>query len=89
MSVEIITQEKLNVRIGSSVAPFQGLEHVSRSYRQFVSALNVGSSRAPSCVIETSGGVVVGRVSYNGRVWEGGEYTPDADLLYCPSVEAA
>jgi len=89
LSLTLTTKEPLFVRIGSSRAVFQGLEHVSRAYRKLVAHYDVGSSRAPLCIIETENGEGVGRVSYNGRVWNGVEWTVGDKPLYCPSEEVA
>jgi hypothetical protein len=41
-----------------------------------------GASRTPSPKIVDERGEVIGHVSYNGRVWSGATYVPDATPLY-------
>jgi hypothetical protein len=41
-----------------------------------------GASTIPSPKIVDERGEVIGHVSYNGRVWAGASYVPDAQPLY-------
>lgn len=42
----------------------------------------LGSSRFPGVEITDDAGTPVARISYNGRVWPAGPYTPGAEPLY-------
>jgi hypothetical protein len=41
-----------------------------------------GTSNTPSPQIVDEAGNVIGRISYNGRVWPDADWTPDSTPLY-------
>jgi hypothetical protein len=56
----------------------------SAAVRKFIGTR--GSSQCPRGMgLISDGGKIVAHVSYNGRVWAGGEYVPGAPLLYDPN----
>jgi hypothetical protein len=74
------------VRIGNRLFPFTSFEDVSRAYRSTIERLGIGGSQTPPCHILDHRGIVVGNVSYNGRVWLGDErsWEPGQRPLYDP-----
>lgn len=69
-----------------SCAPMQcdTLNQASAAYRAFIKENFFGASEAGTCRIYANGRQVA-YVSYNGKVWSGTHYQPDAKPLYDPS----
>lgn len=59
-------------------------EELSRQYAAARDASGEGASTFPSPAIRSDAGEVVGRLSYNGRVWGPKEWEPGDVPLYCP-----
>lgn len=57
------------------------LENLSRGFRNEIEDNILGASDMMKPDEVTDNGVVIGRISYNGRIW-----TPTGDLLYDPSA---
>jgi hypothetical protein len=58
------------------------LEEASRKFCIARDRAGEGATRTPTPLIVDERGVVIGHISYNGRVWSGSEYGVDAQLLY-------
>ena len=67
----------------SPEVPINTLNDASAKYRAFIEENGLGASGAGRCLIMQSG-KVVGRVSYNGKVWEGNTHTPNATPIFQP-----
>lgn len=52
--------------------PVDSAEAASRIWQMYRDALNLGGSESPNALLKV-GGMTVGHVSYNGRVWKGQE----------------
>lgn len=55
--------------IGRRYYPADSLEQVSRAYRATIEHLGLGASQTPPCQIFDRNGDLIGRCSYNGRIW--------------------
>lgn len=84
MSLVLLNEEPLFVRIGNQRAPLVSLKHASDGYKAFTSHYDLGGRDSPPCTIETEDGVCVGRISYNGRVWDKPEWSDGDKPIYCP-----
>lgn len=67
----------------SEFVPMTTLNEASAAYRAFIEAHCLGASEAGECLIY-HGNKVVAHVSYNGRVWEGEGYNPNAKPIFEP-----
>ena len=63
--------------------PLEAINDASALYRAFITEHNLGSSQAGVALIKT-GELRVARVSYNGKVWEGDSWNPNAKPIYEP-----
>jgi hypothetical protein len=61
----------------------------SRVCREYIAAHNLGGGNWSGGRITDRKGVEVGRVSYNGKVWGPGEWTPGTTPLYVPGASPA
>lgn len=68
--------------------PIQTLNEASAKYRAFLDAQGLGSREAGRCFIYQSGKAVA-HVSFNGRVWAGRAYKPNAVPIYDPMATPA
>lgn len=73
------------LRIGFALHPVSEPVEASRLYRAKVGGR--GASSMPEGQLINASGEIVGRVSYNGRVWPDVTYKPGDVPIYCPSVE--
>jgi hypothetical protein len=62
------------------------LAGISRAARDYITDNDLGGGNfAPDPI--TKNGESVGRVSYNGKIWPLGEWTPNMQPIYDPAVE--
>lgn len=78
-SVKIVGSECGN----SPEVPIETLNDASAKYRAFIAENGLGASGAGSCYI-LQNKKIVAHVSYNGKVWEGKSWTPDAKPIFDP-----
>jgi hypothetical protein len=76
------------LQIGRKRFQIASFEEASRMFCAARDKLGEGASRTPSPKIVDERGEVIGHVSYNGRVWAGETYVPDAAPLYDNRAEA-
>jgi hypothetical protein len=70
------------LEIGCKRFQINSYEEASRMFCAARDKTGEGASRTPSPTIVDERGDVIARVSYNGRVWTGATYVPDAVPLY-------
>ena len=58
------------------------LADLSAYFCNWRDGLDLGASQMPKGFVLDSDGSVIGHISYNGRVWAGVEYAPNASPLY-------
>lgn len=75
------------LEIGSKQFQISSLAEASRMFSAARDEFGEGASRTPSPLIVDEHGVVIGYISYNGRVWAGTSYVPNAQLLYDNRLE--
>lgn len=71
--IPMTPSESLFVKVGRTKLPFQGAAHASRAYREAIERSGLGASQTPTCTIVDQSGVIIGRISYNGKVWLGSD----------------
>ena len=76
----------LTLKFGRRVIPVANLEAASTVYGIHRDRSTSGASRFPAGFITDTDGKVVARVSYNGNVWEPGEWKPGAVPLFRPKA---
>jgi hypothetical protein len=67
--------------------PLEAISDASALYRAFIHEHNFGSSQAGVALIKFGKQRIahtVARVSYNGKVWEGDSWNPNAKPIYEP-----
>lgn len=74
-----------SVRIGRRIFPFSDCAQISAAYRASIESLGLGASQTPQCEILDASGAIVGRVSYNGRIWLGADWQSGDRPLYDPA----
>lgn len=79
MSNEITTRNDLLIRIDGRTWKYTGPEAASKAYRAAIYKVDATMHTAPDCEIIRPDGTVVGRISYNGRVWEVSDGYPQYD----------
>lgn len=57
------------VKVGRKAYPFTSYKDASAAYMQTCVALDVGSSRAPNCLLLDANMRPIGSISYNGKAW--------------------
>ena len=60
------------------------LAEASRTYRRLRDESGLGASRFPTATVLGADGVEIGQLSYNGRIWPPGKWTPGRTPLYTP-----
>jgi hypothetical protein len=70
------------LEIGRKRFQIASYEEASRMFCAVRDKMGEGASRTPSPNIVDERGKVIAHVSYNGRVWAGATYAPDAMPLY-------
>jgi hypothetical protein len=75
------------LQIGRKRFQIATFEEASRMFCAARDEAGEGASRTPTPLIVDERGVVIGHVSYNGRVWAGANYFPDSRPLYDNRVE--
>jgi hypothetical protein len=92
MTVRILTKSMF-LRVGDRCYQVATFEQASQMFCIARDKNGEGASKNPSPKIVDENGSVIGHVSYNGRVWAGEAYVPDATPLYdnraaCGGIEA-
>ncbi len=70
------------LQVGGKRYQIASFEQASQMFCMARDASGEGASTIPSPKIVDERGEVIGFVSYNGRVWAGTSYVPDAQPLY-------
>lgn len=70
------------LQVGSKLYQITSYEQASCMFCAARDKYGEGSTRTPTPVILDLAGSVIAHVSYNGRVWPGSDWTPDATPLY-------
>jgi len=70
----------------SEFVPIKTLNEASAFYRNFLDENGFGARDGGICYIY-HGNKVVPRVSYNGRVWDGENYQPNATPIFDPAAQ--
>jgi hypothetical protein len=83
----LIAPGRLIAQCGRLRKPIDDLRELSRAYRATIDELGLGGSETPNCYILNEVGKRVGRVSYNGRVWKGEDWSQGDVPVYCPRME--
>jgi hypothetical protein len=77
-----IPAKTMFLQIGKRRYQVASFENASQMFCKARDASGYGASKIKSPLIVDENGVPIARVSYNGRVWAGAEYVPDAVPLY-------
>jgi hypothetical protein len=70
------------LEIGRKRFQVASFEEASRMFCAARDKAGEGASRTPTPKIVDEAGIIIGHVSYNGRVWAGASYVADAQPLY-------
>lgn len=70
------------LQVGSNAYEITSFEQASRMFCAARDKYGEGAARTPTPVIRDHAGSAIAHVSYNGRVWPGSVWTPDATPLY-------
>jgi len=81
--------EALFMQIGRKRYPVGSLQQASEMFCAARDKSGHGASRTPNVTIVNERGETVARISYNGRVWPVGEWTPDQKPIYDNRIGAA
>jgi hypothetical protein len=72
------------MKVGGRLYPVATFAQASRRFCIVRNLAGQGAGNTPTPLIVDGAGSVIGHVSYNGRVWSGAEWTPNAMPLYQP-----
>jgi hypothetical protein len=72
------------LQVGCRLYPVATFAQASQMFCTARDTFGKGASETPSVLIVDGAGSVIGHVSYNGRVWSGADWTPNAMPLYQP-----
>ena len=78
----MIPANTIFLEIGRTRFQIASYEEASVMFCAVRDQMSEGASRTPSLKIVNERGEVIAHVSYNGRVWAGATYVPDAVSLY-------
>ena len=81
-------QTEMFLQVGCRLYPVATFAQASRMFCTARDTFGKGAGETPSVLIVDGAGSVIGHVSYNGRVWSGADWTPNAAPLYQPEKEA-
>ena len=79
----------LYMQIGRKRYQVASLQEASEMFCAARDKSGHGASRTPDVTIVDERGETVARISYNGRVWPVGEWTPDQKPIYDNRIGAA
>lgn len=79
----------LYMQIGRKRYQVASLQEASEMFCAARDKSGHGASRTPDVTIVNERGDTVARISYNGRVWPVGEWTPDQKPIYDNRIGAA
>jgi hypothetical protein len=80
-----LPSDEIFVRVGARLYHAASLAHASQMYTAARDVLGNGASGTPEGEIVNAKGHLVGRISYNGKVWPPGPWTPTTAPLLSPA----